>query len=184
MEVEDKGRDAALAAKAKQRSIREAAKKAKEVSNVSLKEELRSLDRRTPNNMYQRVEKVRLSRKEMQSEEHLVSFLHPDLLENDRITMNRFNRKTFQRGLHETEEPFPVSPQIGPYNIEKPLFGSKNYYWCSCGMSKNQPFCDSSHRGTLFRPLKFNLEEKVKSMQLCGCKLSKQAPFCDGVTCM
>lgn len=78
-----------------------------------------------------------------------------------------------------------MQAQIGPYTIEKPIFGSKNYYWCSCGMSKTQPFCDnSSHVGSLFRPLKFVLEQKVDSMALCGCKLTKQAPFCDGVTCV
>ena len=63
------------------------------------------------------------------------------------------------------------------------IFGAKNYFWCSCGMSMKQPFCDSSHTGTLFKPLKFSLDEKSKSMHLCGCKLSSKAPFCDGVTC-
>ena len=64
------------------------------------------------------------------------------------------------------------------------MFGSKNYHWCSCGMSKKQPFCDSrSHRGTKFRPLTFNLDERVSRIHICGCKLSSQAPFCDGVTC-
>ena len=51
-------------------------------------------------------------------------------------------------------------------------------------MSNKQPFCDGqNHRGTAFRPLTFNLDEKVRRMHLCGCKLSNQAPFCDGVTC-
>ena len=53
------------------------------------------------------------------------------------------------------------------------MFGSKNYHWCSCGMSKKQPFCDSrSHRGTKFRPLTFNLDERVSRIHICGCKLS------------
>ena len=50
-------------------------------------------------------------------------------------------------------------------------------------MSKKQPFCDSSHKGTLFNPVKFSLDHKVDRMYVCGCKLSTEAPFCDGVTC-
>ena len=50
-------------------------------------------------------------------------------------------------------------------------------------MSKNQPFCDSSHKGSRFDPIKFSLDEKVNRMYLCGCKLSKNAPFCDAMTC-
>ena len=50
-------------------------------------------------------------------------------------------------------------------------------------MSRKQPFCDSSHTGTAFKPLKFSLDEKASSMHLCGCKLSTKAPFCDTVTC-
>jgi len=59
----------------------------------------------------------------------------------------------------------------------------KSYFWCSCGQSKNQPFCDMSHVGTAFKPLKFVLEEKVSEIQVCGCKLTTRAPFCDGHTC-
>ena len=50
-------------------------------------------------------------------------------------------------------------------------------------MSKQQPFCDSSHFGTSFKPIKFSLDESVKAMFMCGCKISSSAPFCDGVTC-
>ena len=50
-------------------------------------------------------------------------------------------------------------------------------------MSKKQPFCDSSHVGSCFKPLKFSLDENVKEMHLCGCKLSSTAPFCDTETC-
>ena len=53
------------------------------------------------------------------------------------------------------------------------------YYWCSCDQAKNQPFCDGSHKGTGFAPLKFELEEK-KQVALCQCKHSSNAPFCDG----
>ncbi len=85
--------------------------------------------------------------------------------------------------MQPDETPFPVSPKVGPFIVDKPIFGAKNYYWCSCGMSKNQPFCDSSHTGSLFKPLKFSLDEKSNNMHLCGCKFSTQKPFCDGETC-
>ncbi len=53
------------------------------------------------------------------------------------------------------------------------------YFWCSCGKSKNQPFCDGSHQGTEFTPLAFEVTEK-KDVWLCQCKHSKNKPFCDG----
>ena len=56
---------------------------------------------------------------------------------------------------------------------------AKTYFWCSCGQSRNQPFCDGSHKGTGFMPLKFTAEES-KSAALCKCKGSRNAPYCDG----
>ena len=53
------------------------------------------------------------------------------------------------------------------------------YYWCSCGYSAKQPFCDGSHKGTEFSPVPFELTEK-KSVALCLCKYTKNAPYCDG----
>lgn len=53
------------------------------------------------------------------------------------------------------------------------------YYWCACGKSANQPFCDSSHKGSGFAPKAFTVEEK-KTVVLCQCKHSKNPPFCDG----
>lgn len=53
------------------------------------------------------------------------------------------------------------------------------YYWCSCGGSKNQPFCDGAHKGSEFVPVQFKLEEK-KRVALCNCKHSGNSPFCDG----
>ena len=55
----------------------------------------------------------------------------------------------------------------------------KNYLWCSCGQSKNQPFCDMSHRGTKFKPIKFTAEEN-KTVYFCHCKQTNNQPFCDG----
>jgi len=54
-----------------------------------------------------------------------------------------------------------------------------SYYWCACGRSANQPFCDGSHKGTEFTPLEFKLEE-AKRVALCQCKRTSNRPFCDG----
>ena len=56
------------------------------------------------------------------------------------------------------------------------------YYWCSCGDSKGQPFCDGAHKGTAFRPQKFVVAEPT-SMALCNCKQTKNPPSCDGSHC-
>jgi CDGSH-type Zn-finger protein len=54
-----------------------------------------------------------------------------------------------------------------------------SYYWCSCGQSKGQPFCDGSHKGSAFTPMKVDITE-AKSVAWCGCKHTKNPPFCDG----
>ncbi len=56
---------------------------------------------------------------------------------------------------------------------------SKIYYWCSCGLSNNQPFCDNSHKNTGFTPVKYIAEED-KIVSFCGCKYSKKGAICDG----
>jgi CDGSH-type Zn-finger protein len=53
------------------------------------------------------------------------------------------------------------------------------YWWCSCGRSAKQPFCDGSHKGTEFSPVPFELSE-TKKVWLCGCKHSDKKPMCDG----
>lgn len=71
----------------------------------------------------------------------------------------------------------PEVPQKAPYKVD--LEAGKSYFWCACGKSQNQPFCDGSHKGGSFTPTKFTAEES-KTAFLCGCKHSAKAPFCDG----
>lgn len=53
------------------------------------------------------------------------------------------------------------------------------YYWCACGLSAGQPFCDGSHAETDIVPQAFEITGK-KKVALCRCKRSKTPPFCDG----
>lgn len=53
------------------------------------------------------------------------------------------------------------------------------YYWCSCGKTGNQPFCDGAHGGTGKEPLAFDIAE-AKKVALCTCRRTKNPPYCDG----
>ena len=55
----------------------------------------------------------------------------------------------------------------------------KTYYWCSCGKSSKQPFCDGSHKGTGFKPVIYRAE-LTKRMFFCTCKQTNDQPLCDG----
>lgn len=70
-----------------------------------------------------------------------------------------------------------VIAQKAPYPTE--VEAGKTYYWCACGRSKNQPFCDGSHKGTGIEPMAFTAE-KSGTVYLCGCKHSANKPYCDG----
>lgn len=70
----------------------------------------------------------------------------------------------------------PVCAQKAPYAIE---LDAGDYWWCRCGKSSKQPFCDGSHKDTDFSPEKFSLTEKTKVF-LCGCKRTSNPPYCDG----
>jgi CDGSH-type Zn-finger protein len=70
----------------------------------------------------------------------------------------------------------PVCAQKGPYGVE---LEPGTYWWCACGKSNKQPFCDGSHKGGEFSPVQFTLTEKNK-VWLCGCKRTGTRPNCDG----
>lgn len=73
----------------------------------------------------------------------------------------------------------PHVAQRGPYLLD---LAPGEYRWCSCGRSRTQPFCDDSHAGTPFQPIRFTIEPRrqAETVWLCGCKHSKHKPFCDG----
>ena len=65
-------------------------------------------------------------------------------------------------------KPIPVEVEAG-----------KTYWWCSCGKSARQPFCDGSHKGTDFTPVRYDATQTGK-VWFCACKHSAKAPLCDG----
>jgi CDGSH-type Zn-finger protein len=71
----------------------------------------------------------------------------------------------------------PHMAQKGPYPVE--VEAGKTYFWCKCGRSARQPFCDGSHSGTEFTPLSWTAE-KTGTAYLCGCKASAKGALCDG----
>ena len=73
--------------------------------------------------------------------------------------------------------PEPTVAQKGPFAVE--VEAGRSYSWCACGRSANQPFCDGSHRGGEFTPVRF-VAEKSETVYLCGCKHTADRPFCDG----
>jgi len=71
----------------------------------------------------------------------------------------------------------PVIAQKAPFGVE--VEAGQTYWWCRCGRSQKQPFCDGSHKSTEFTPLKYTAEES-KKVFFCGCKHSARQPLCDG----
>ena len=71
----------------------------------------------------------------------------------------------------------PTRASDAPIAVE--VEAGQAYYWCACGESKSQPFCDGSHKGTDFVPLKYEADESRKVF-FCGCKATNAQPLCDG----
>ncbi|WP_170409682.1 CDGSH iron-sulfur domain-containing protein [Ruegeria atlantica] len=74
-----------------------------------------------------------------------------------------------------SDRPKPAQPS--PYPVE--VTEGKTYFWCACGKSERQPFCDGSHKGTQFEPVKYTADTS-KKVFFCGCKQTSKPPLCDG----
>lgn len=73
-----------------------------------------------------------------------------------------------------------TTPKIArkePYPVE--VTAGKTYFWCACGLSANQPFCDGSHRATDLNPVKYEATVD-RTLFFCGCKATGKQPLCDG----
>ena len=64
-----------------------------------------------------------------------------------------------------------------PFAVE--VEKDKDYWWCACGLSQNQPFCDGSHKPTDITPVKYTAT-KSRTVFFCGCKHTHKSPLCDG----
>ena len=71
----------------------------------------------------------------------------------------------------------PEIAQKAPYAVE--VVAGKSYWWCACGKSASQPFCDGSHKGSEFTPIEHKASESG-TVYFCGCKNSKNGALCDG----
>jgi CDGSH-type Zn-finger protein/mannose-6-phosphate isomerase-like protein (cupin superfamily) len=72
----------------------------------------------------------------------------------------------------------PVSTHPKPFLVK--VEPGRTYWWCSCGRSQKQPFCDGSHKGTSFTPVKYTAKATDEELLFCGCKHTRNGPFCDG----
>jgi len=71
----------------------------------------------------------------------------------------------------------PQVAQRGPYPVD--VEQGKTYYWCQCGRSAQQPFCDGSHKSTTFTPVAYTAT-RTGTVYFCGCKASGNGALCDG----
>jgi CDGSH-type Zn-finger protein len=71
----------------------------------------------------------------------------------------------------------PVVAQKSPYAVD--VEAGRTYWWCACGRSQRQPFCDGSHKVTSIVPLEWKASES-KRVFFCGCKQTQGQPLCDG----
>ncbi len=74
--------------------------------------------------------------------------------------------------------PPPIVAQRTPFLLEELAPGE--YWWCACGRSQRQPFCDGSHQGSGIEPKKLTVKANTGTLWLCGCKHTRHPPHCDG----
>ena len=74
-----------------------------------------------------------------------------------------------------SEQPMVAGKAPMPIEVE----AGKDYWWCACGKSSKQPFCDGSHKGSSFSPMKYTAPETKKAF-FCTCKQTGNAPLCNG----
>lgn len=95
--------------------------------------------------------------------------LGPRLFVRSAFPMQAVSREFKMAQAHIAQKsPYAVSVEAG-----------KNYWWCACGRSKKQPFCDGSHKGSEFAPKEYKATE-TKTVYFCGCKQSRGGALCDG----
>jgi CDGSH iron-sulfur domain-containing protein 3 len=71
----------------------------------------------------------------------------------------------------------PLVAQKAPFPVQ--VEAGRTYWWCACGRSRTQPFCDGSHKGSTFTPKQFKVDS-AELVYFCGCKHSARMPLCDG----
>jgi len=77
-------------------------------------------------------------------------------------------RGEIMKGLVANKHPAATAVEAG-----------QTYFWCACGKSNNQPFCDGAHKGSQFTPVAYSANE-TKTVYFCQCKQTSASPFCDG----
>ena len=101
----------------------------------------------------------------------------PWTLSGTQLTLPIASRSLRRASNPEQQMSEPVVVQKAPYAVD--VEAGKAYFWCSCGLSKNQPFCDGAHKPTGLTPVKYEAQADGK-VYFCGCKASGKKPLCDG----
>jgi len=71
----------------------------------------------------------------------------------------------------------PVVAATAPIPVD--VVAGKSYFWCTCGRSRRQPFCDGAHKVVQLKPMKYTAL-KTETLLFCACKASGNSPLCDG----